>query len=115
MSSVWLIIMFSIILIWLIGITLYTLVKKSVATVAVSSSPHSGLSKWSLVKFNPFSDTGGSHSFVICLLDNGKNGIILTSLHSRGLTRFYAKNVEGGKADQDLSGEEKQALNNALK
>ncbi len=72
-----------------------------------------GLSNWSLVRFNPFPDTGGSHSFVICLLDELKNGIILTSLHGRGITRFYAKKVAEGQADSDLSGEEKQALNQA--
>ena len=74
-----------------------------------------GLNRWSLIRYNPFPDTGGSHSFVICLLDNLKNGILLTSLHSRGTTRFYAKKVDGGRADQDLSGEEQQALNQAIK
>lgn len=73
-----------------------------------------GLRYWSLVRFNPFSDTGGSHSFVICLLDNLKNGIILTSLHGRGVTRFYAKRVVAGRAEDDLSGEEKQALSQAV-
>lgn len=115
MSLVWLIIMFSIILIWLIGITLYVLSKKQSAVNKSLSPTSSGIARWSLIKFNPFSDTGGSHSFIICLLDNVKNGIILTSLHGRGVTRFYAKKVESGKADQDLSGEEKQALTQALK
>lgn len=67
-----------------------------------------------LVKFNPFSDTGGDQSFVLSLLDSQKNGILLTSLHSRGITRIYAKNIILGKADQELSVEEKQALQQSL-
>lgn len=69
-----------------------------------------GLRYWRLVRFNPFSDTGGDHSFILTLLDDQKNGIILTSLHGRGVTRFYAKSVSGGQADQELSEEEKKAL-----
>ncbi len=68
----------------------------------------------SLVKFNPFSDTGGDQSFVISLLDSQKNGILLTSLHNRDSTRIYAKKITLGKADQELSDEEKQALHQAL-
>ena len=116
MSPVWLLISFSIILIWLTGLTVLFLNKKPARTAKLDQAPGgSGLSRWSLVRFNPFGDTGGSHSFVICLLDTLKNGILLTSLHGRGITRFYAKKVAGGKAEQDLSGEERQALNQAIK
>ena len=116
MSPVWLLIILGIILIWLVGLTVLFLGKKPARTANLDQAPGtSGLNRWSLVRFNPFSDTGGSHSFVICLLDTLKNGILLTSLHSRGITRFYAKKVDGGKAEQDLSGEERRALNQAIK
>ena len=48
---------------------------------------------WSLIRFNPFSEVGGHHSFVLTLLDMHKNGVVLTGLHGRGLTRFYTKLV----------------------
>lgn len=116
MSPVWLVILLGIILIWLTGLTVLFLGKRSTRTANLDQAPGGpGLNRWSLVRFNPFSDTGGSHSFVICLLDTLKNGILLTSLHSRGITRFYAKKVAGGKAEQDLSSEERQALNQAIK
>lgn len=112
----WLIIMVSLILVWLTGLTLVILRNSRLPSSNLQSNPNSGgLRHWSLVRFNPFSDTGGNHSFIICLLDSLKNGIILTSLHGRGETRFYAKKIAGGQADSDLSGEEKQALNQALK
>jgi hypothetical protein len=78
--------------------------------VSVSSSGF----RFSLLRFNPFSDTGGEQSFVLSLLDGGGNGILLTSLHGRGTTRFYAKRVNAGKTDQELSAEEKKALSEAL-
>jgi hypothetical protein len=67
-----------------------------------------------LVKFSPFSDTGGDQSFVISLLDGGGNGILITSLHARGVTRLYAKKVTDGKTDQSLSLEEKEALRQVI-
>lgn len=68
-----------------------------------------------LVKFNPFDETGGDHSFSLALLDGNKNGIIITSLHTRERTRFYLKEVLAGKTKLELSKEEDKALKIALK
>lgn len=68
-----------------------------------------------LIKFNPFNETGGEHSFSLALLDGNKNGIIITSLHTRERTRLYLKDVLKGKAKIDLSEEEKKALQLSLK
>ena len=67
-----------------------------------------------LVKFNPFNETGGDHSFSLALLDGNKNGIIITSLHTRERTRFYLKEVSLGKTKLELSKEETKALKIAL-
>jgi len=70
--------------------------------------------KISLLRFNPFSDTGGNQSFVLTLLDKQNNGVVITSLHSRASTRWYAKRViEGKGADSELSREEIQAVRTA--
>lgn len=67
--------------------------------------------KISLLRFNPFSDTGGNQSFVLTLLDKQNNGVVITSLHSRVTTRWYAKRVKEGKGqDNELSKEEIQAI-----
>lgn len=75
------------------------------------------IQKIGLVRFNPFSETGGNQSFTLALLDDHNNGLIISSLHSRATTRFYAKKLKKGKvvAGGELSKEEKQALKAAQK
>lgn len=91
---------------------IYQLVKSQISK---NPKPDPFKTHFSLNKFNPFSDTGGDQSFVLTLLDDHQDGFILTSLHGRGVTRFYAKKVSHGKPEQELSTEEKKALNQALK
>lgn len=67
-----------------------------------------------LVRFNPFEDTGSDQSFAIALLDDRRDGIVLSSLHGRGQTRVFAKPVEGGESKHTLSDEESQAIRIAV-
>lgn len=67
-----------------------------------------------LVRFNPFEDTGSDQSFAIALLDDRRDGIVISSLHGRGQTRVFAKPVEGGVSRHALSDEETQAIRIAL-
>ena len=62
------------------------------------------------VKFNPFADMGGDHSFSLALLDAKNTGIILTGLHTRDRTRIYIKEVKEGKSKIELSEFEKKAI-----
>jgi hypothetical protein len=100
------------VLLWLLVLTffIFKLLRHPKSVPHKISTPgfHLGL-----VKFNPFSDTGGDQSFVISLLDGGGSGILITSLHGRGATRLYVKKVTEGKTDQSLSLEEQQALKQA--
>ncbi|HEY4526207.1 MAG TPA: DUF4446 family protein [Candidatus Paceibacterota bacterium] len=66
------------------------------------------------LRFNPFPDTGGDHSFVLVMLDRGNNGIIINSLYLREGMRLYAKKVDNGKSKQPLSEEEKKVLEETL-
>ena len=66
--------------------------------------------KIGIVRFNPFAETGGNMSFVIALLNARKNGIVISSLHSREGTRIYAKPVSSGESAHHLTDEEKQAI-----
>jgi len=68
-----------------------------------------------IVKFNPFNESGGDHSFSLALLDGNKNGIIITSLHTRERTRVYLKEVVSGNAKLELSKEEQKALKLSFK
>lgn len=70
--------------------------------------------KVGLTRFNPFSDTGGDQSFIVALLNGHNDGILLSSLHSRAGTRWYAKTVKEGKGvEHDLSNEEKETITHA--
>lgn len=78
-----------------------------------------GLSKISVQKvgflrFNPFQDTGGDNSFVIALLDRENNGVLVSSLYTRGGVRVYGKSVGQGKSKQPLSQEEQKVLEEAV-
>lgn len=73
------------------------------------------LQRFSLVRFNPFQETGGDHSFSVAILDGNKDGFVMTGLHTRERTRVYSKPVVNGKSELDLSKEESQALKNAQK
>jgi hypothetical protein len=71
--------------------------------------------KISIVRFNPFGDTGGDQSFVLAVLDAHDSGYVITSIHGREGTRVYVKPVDDGKSKYPLSDEEKQALSRATK
>jgi hypothetical protein len=73
------------------------------------------IQKVGLTKYNPFDETGGDHSFSLVLLDGNKNGIIITSLHTRERTRLYLKDVVEGSSKIELSKDESKALNLAIK
>lgn len=67
-----------------------------------------------LVRFNPFSDTGGSQSFTLALLDGHNNGLVMTSLYARTGHRWYVKEVIAGKGKElALSKEEQAAIKKA--
>lgn len=67
-----------------------------------------------LVRFNPFEDTGSDQSFAIALLDQRRDGLVISSLHGRSNTRVFAKPVEGGSSSHALSDEETQAIRIAV-
>jgi hypothetical protein len=71
--------------------------------------------KISIVRFNPFGDTGGDQSFSLAVLDAHDSGYVLTSIHGRQGTRVYAKPVDFAKSKYTLSAEEQQSLNQAIK
>ena len=63
-----------------------------------------------VVRFNPFHDTGGDQSFAIALVDGHGNGVVLSSLHARDVTRVYAKPLQKWESTYSLTDEEKRAI-----
>ena len=71
--------------------------------------------KMVLRKYDAFQEMGGNLSFVLVMLTASNNGYIINVMHStREGCYIYAKNVEQGKCDIELSEEEKAALEEAI-
>lgn len=68
-----------------------------------------------IIRFNPFADKGGDQSFVVALLDDHADGVVLSALHSRSDVRVYGKPVVGGQSTYTLTAEEKDAIARAMK
>ncbi len=68
-----------------------------------------------MVRFNPFSEVGGDHSFALAILDANSTRVVISSIHTRDRTRLYAKVIKRGKSEIELSAEEKKALAQAQK
>jgi len=86
--------------------------EKTVADLTRDGEFH--MSRIGLVRFNPFSDTGGSQSFTLAILDGHNNGLVMTSLYARTGNRWYVKEVRKGKASGvELSKEEVAAMKRA--
>lgn len=81
---------------------------------ALEARSRGSLQHVGIVRFNPFEDTGSDQSFAIALLDDRRDGIVLSSLHGRAQTRVFAKPVEGGESTHQLSDEEAQAIRIAV-
>jgi hypothetical protein len=68
-----------------------------------------------LVRYNPFEDTGSNQSFALALLDGNGDGVVISSLHTRQVTRLYVKPVAGGQTDRTMSEEEIEAIRQAAR
>jgi Protein of unknown function (DUF4446) len=68
----------------------------------------------SLVRYDAYNELSGQQSMSIALLDEERSGIVLTCIHHRDQARLYAKQVHGGRAEQELSPEEAEAVRVAL-
>lgn len=73
------------------------------------------LHKVAIKRFNPFADMGGDTSFTVALLNNENSGIVITYIATREQGgRSYAKPIEKGRANQQLSEEETEVLATAI-
>jgi hypothetical protein len=67
------------------------------------------------IRFNPFVDAGGNQSFAIALMNDEKNGVVMSSLYARDRMSIFAKPIVNGKSEFELSSEEKEVLEKAVK
>ncbi len=79
-------------------------------------SKHEGaLQRLGLVKYDAFAEMGGKMSFALALLDERNSGVVLNSVHSSNGCYSYAKRVTEGRCEINLSPEESEALEKAMR
>ncbi len=62
------------------------------------------------VRFNPFADQGSNQSFATALVNDEKDGVIISTLFARDRTAIFAKPIKNGQSDYELTAEEKLVL-----
>jgi hypothetical protein len=67
-----------------------------------------------LVRYDAYNEMSGRQSTSIALLDASATGIVLSSIHHRDQARLYAKRVQDGRGELELSPEEEEAVRLAL-
>jgi hypothetical protein len=66
-----------------------------------------------VVRYDAFGDMGGRLSWSMALVDQGGNGLVLTSIHGRSDARTYAKDINAWAGTMPLSPEEEEAVSQA--
>ncbi|MDQ5901693.1 MAG: hypothetical protein QG580_408 [Patescibacteria group bacterium] len=63
-----------------------------------------------VVRFNPFTNSGGNQSFAITLLNEHGDGVIISTLYGRERTSVFAKPIKKYKSEFELTKEEAESL-----
>jgi hypothetical protein len=80
---------------------------------ALQAEAGGALRHLAVVRYDAFGDMGGHLSWSLALLDDGGDGVVLTSIHGRSEARTYAKSIVGWTCQQQLSPEEDEAVSHA--
>jgi len=69
----------------------------------------------STVRFNPFKGVGagGNQSFATAFVDEGGDGVVISSIYSRDRMSVYSKPLKSYKSEYELTKEEKEAITKA--
>ena len=67
-----------------------------------------------VIRYDAMGEMTGRQSSSVALLDSQGNGVVLSSILHRESARLYAKPVEGGQSELELSPEEQQAVSAAM-
>ena len=67
-----------------------------------------------LIRFNAFDEVGSDLSFAVAILDDFRNGVVLSSIYGRDDSRTFAKPVVRGTSTYRMSGEEENAIKRAM-
>jgi hypothetical protein len=82
---------------------------------AVDQRLKQAVSKVHTIRFNPYGDQGGNHSFATAFVNDSGDGVVISGLYARDRVNVYAKPLSGGNSEHELTNEEKQAIRTAKK
>lgn len=68
-----------------------------------------------MIRFNPFVDAGSNQSFAIAFLNDESDGVVMSSLYARDRMSIFAKPINKGESEFELTVEEKEVLDKAIK
>jgi hypothetical protein len=68
-----------------------------------------------LLRFNPFPEAGGNHSFAVGIVNEQGDGVVFSSLYSRDRMSVFAKPIAKGISDIELTPEEQSVVADAQK
>jgi hypothetical protein len=68
-----------------------------------------------LVRYDAYGEMSGQQSSSLALLDAHRSGVVLTSILHRDSERMYVKQIVAGEAERELSPEEREAVESALR
>jgi hypothetical protein len=81
---------------------------------AGTSGTSGSLGNVALVRYDAFTEMSGRMSFSLALLNDRGDGVTISAIAAPTDTRVYAKGITGGRGEQNLSPEERQAVAAAL-
>jgi hypothetical protein len=83
--------------------------------IAIDDKQNKSIRNIETIRFNPFVDAGSNQSFAIALMNDEGNGVVMSSLYARDRMSIFAKPIVKGKSEFELSSEEKEVLEKAIK
>jgi hypothetical protein len=69
----------------------------------------------SLIRYDAYGEQSGHQSSSLALLDDHRSGVVVSSIHHRDSARVYVKQIVAGRPELELSPEEQEAVDTALR
>jgi hypothetical protein len=84
------------------------------AATATARRLDGAITHTAVVRYDAYGEMSGRQSSSVALLDEHRNGVVVSSILHREQARVYAKGVTGGRSEIGLSPEEQAAVDSAL-
>jgi Protein of unknown function (DUF4446) len=68
-----------------------------------------------LIRYDAYGELSGRQSSSLALLDEHRSGVVLSSILHRDSARVYVKQIVAGESELELSPEEREAVDTALR